>query len=270
MRECAKGKKIGEIRRDHVGKIFSDLVNEITLTTGLKAPFVLKTGVDGKQVEDMTPFALAFAKFILAHYKQLSSEEISLAFRLNAAGQLPGTSGGRESEKVEFYGSQLTLEHIGSVLFRYMQKRGALAQKLREELRIESKETPPTIEQQDMDDKHFANEYYRKYLSKEFSTISLEYAHMVYDILDRFKIIKISKDRKKEFMAEAVKIREHQLQITPMDRDERREWNRLLASYVNGDIPEAEQQLVKNYAKRIALMEAFSIWENEGRKKIFE
>lgn len=236
-----------------------NVLKEICLITGLKVD-------DGTGKE----FTKMFSKFIREHYTHLSPAEITLAFTLNAAAELPGTSGGKDTDKIEFYGSFLTLEHIGSILFRYMQKRGNLAKKLREEDNLQLEAPIPTKEEQEMEDKKFANEYYRKYIANEFSTVSLEYAHWVYDTLDKFDLIVYTVEQKKVYMSEATQIRERQLMVAPADFQEHKNWNRLLKAYTEGMLPDEEKKVVINYAKRLALIDLFKTWKMDGKKRIFE
>ncbi len=228
-----------------------NVLKEICLTTGLK-------------IDDSTSkeFAKMFNRFVLAHYGLLTPGEVTLAFTLNAAGDLP--------EKIELFGPNLTIEHIGKVLFQYLRKRAILAAKINEQPQqlIESPE--PTKEEQEMQDKQFANEYYKKYLNQDFSSVSLEYAHWVYDILDQFKVIPYSTVQKKAYMAEAVTLRQSEIMAPTADFQKHREMNKLIEAYLNKLISESEKQLVINYAKRLALMDLFKKWKEQDRKKIFE
>lgn len=220
--------------------------------------------ISGLKVDDGTAkeFIKLFIRFLLVHYSMLTCGEISLAFVLNASGKL--------GERVEYYGSILTLEHVGKVLSLYMAKRAALAKKLNENNSTEKELQPPTREQQEMDDMLFSNEYYRKYLSGEFSSVSYEYAHMVYDILDANKLIPYTIAEKNVFMGKAEKLRQQELTTPATGFNERRELNKLVEAYLNNLLPASEILLVKNYAKRLALFELFVLWKSQGRKRIFE
>ena len=260
MRQCATGKRIKEMPANSITAQFPKVINEISLITGLKV-----------DPENFEPFALLFSKFLIAHYGLLTCEEITLAFRLNAAGDLEGVNDRNlTTDKIALYGPFLTIEHIGSVLFRYMQKRGNLARKINEQPQKTIEPPPPTKEQQEMDDKQFCNEYYRKYLNQEFSTVTMEYAYMVYDILDRLRIIQLSVQEKNKYFAEAQKIREQELSAPAISFSERKDQNKLMEAYLNDEIPQTEQQLVKNYAKRLVLFDMFKAWKEHQRRAIFE
>lgn len=229
-----------------------NILKEICLTTGLKVE-------EGLSKE----FTKVFNKFILAHYGILTPGEIALAFTLNAANDLP--------EKMEFFGSNLTIEHVGKVLFQYIRKRANLAAKINEERYKQELPPPiPTKDEQEMNDKLFANEYYRKYLYHEFSLVSLEYAHWVYDTLDRFKLIRYTVAEKKRYMEEAELMRQQEIHAPPVDFHKHKEMNRLINAYINNLVPESEKQLVKQYAKRLALMDLFKRWKEQGRNRIFD
>jgi len=242
----------------HLNSLLSELDKafaEISLITGLR--------VDAAFAKE---FAKKVSKFVLEHYSMLTVRELVFAFDLNAVGELND----QEAKPVSFYGQILTIDILGKVLFRYIQKRAELARKLNEQ-RQEAKELPPpSPEQQEMDDKLFCNEYYRKYLNQEFSPVSQEYAHMVYNILDRLKEIPYTAEEKKVFMAGAQVIRDKEIAAPTVDRSERAEQNRLVEGYLNGEVPVAEHQLVINYAKRLALLDLFKTWKDQKRIKIFE
>jgi len=237
-----------------------DILKEICLITGLKVD-------EGVSKE----FTKLFNKFIHAHYANITPSEIVLAFTLNAAGELPGSSNGKETDKIDFYGSSLTIEHVGGILFRYMQKRANLAKKIREEEYLMIEAPQLTKEEQEMEDKNIANEYYRKYINKEFSFVSPEYAHWIYDILDKFQLISYSVDQKKKFMEEAQGLRLHILNEQSIAHvQEYKEVKQLLADYAKNEIPISEKKWVINCAKRIALLDLFKVWKGAGKKRIFE
>lgn len=260
MRQCAAEERIKDINTQSLGKKFSDMINEITLITGLK--------VDEQQAK---PFAVLLSKFLLSYYGILSCSEVTLAFRLNAMGDLPGVTGqGKESEKIDFYGGNLTIDHIGGVLHRYMQKRANLADKLIKQRGVSTDDPPLTPEEEEIQDKSFANEYYRKYLNGEFSAVSLEYAYLVYDTLDKRGMINLSNKQKSAYMEEAQSIRDREIAAPAISRPERKAQNKLMEAYLNDMIPREEANLVKCIAKRLALMDIFKTWKASGKTKIFE
>lgn len=260
MRQCAAEERIKEINAATLGKKFSDVINEITLITGLK--------VDEANAK---PFAVLVSRFLLTYYGMITCSEVTLAFRLNAMGDLQGTNGqGKDTDRVDFYGSNLTVDHIGSVLHRYMQKRSNLAQKINNQRQSQLEEPAPSPEQIEMNDKQFANEYYRKFLNNEFSSVSLSYAHMVYDTLDKQGQIHLNNSKKKEYMGQAQKIRDQEISAPAISFEERKAQNRMMEAYLNDLIPMEEVNLVKSYAKRLALMDVFKGWKEAGKTKIFE
>ena len=208
----------------------------------------------------------------MAHYGILTPGEIALAFTLNAAGQLPGDNGrGQQTERIELFGPNLTIEHVGGVLCRYMKKRANLARKIVEQgTRNVLPEQVPTKEQQEESDREFANEYYRKYLTGEFSSASVEYAYMVYDVLDQQGAIQLSVAKKKEYFTQAQEIRDREIAAPPVSRQGKSELLNLMDSYMNDAVPMSEQSLVKSYAKRLALLDYLRKLKDEGQTKIFE
>ncbi len=259
MRQCAAEEKIRDINTNGLGKKFSDLINEITLITGLK--------VDEQTAK---PFAVLFSKFLLAYYGTLTCPEVALAFRLNSMNQLPGINGnGKDTDRIDFYGPNLTIDHVGGVLSRYMQKRANLASKINEQPATFMEAPAPSPEDQLLDDKRFCNQYYQKYIERQFSPISLEYAHMVYDMLDRLKAINLSVTEKKQHFEAAQENRHRELAAPSLDRDEKKEKNRLMEAYLNETVPESETMLVKNNAKRLALLKQFDTWKTKKVTKIF-
>jgi hypothetical protein len=260
MQRCAAEEKIRNINTNSLGKKFSDVINEITLITGLK--------VDEQYAK---PFAVLFSKFLLAYYGTLTCAEIVLAFRLNSMNALPGQNGnGKDTDRIDFYGPNLTIDHVGGVLSRYMQKRSVLASKINEQPK-EIVDTPKlSAEEEEMDNKRFCNDYFRKYLNRDFSPISLEYAYMVYDMLDRLGVMDISITDKKLFFSEAQEVRHRELAAPSLDRDEKKEKNRLMEAYMNNEVPESEIKLVKNAAKKLALLKQFEYWKMAGKEIIFD
>jgi len=236
------------------------MINEITLITGLR--------VDEQQAK---PFAVLLSKFLLSYYGMLSCSEVTLAFRLNAMGDLAGFTGqGKESDKIDFYGCNLTIDHIGGVLHRYMQKRANLAGKLANQREDSNYDPPLTPEQIEMEDKMFANEYFRKYLNGELSNISMEYAYLVYDTLDKRGMIGLSNKKKTTYMEEAQRIRDREIAAPPVSFSERKAQNKLMEAYLNDMIPREEANLVKCIAKRLALMDILKTWKATGITKIFD
>lgn len=259
MRRCAAEEKIKSINAAALGKKFSDVINEITLITGLK--------VDEGNAKS---FALLVSRFLLTYYGMITCSEVTLAFRLNAMNDLAGTNGqGKDTDRIDFYGSNLTIDHIGSVLHRYMQKRANLAQKISGQQQ-QLEELPPSTEQIDMDDQLFINEYYRKYLANEFSNITLEYAYMVYDSLDKRGMITLDNKQKRKYMYEAQEMRDKELSLPPTTIEERREQHSLMECYLNDALPAEEVERVKRYAKRLVLMDHFKELKAKGTKTIFD
>ncbi|ACU61312.1 hypothetical protein [Chitinophaga pinensis] len=249
MKQHASSDRIKDLPAQSLVSQVSNALKEICLTTGLKVD-------EGTATE----FSKMFNKFLLAHYSMLTPGEVSLAFTLNAANELP--------EKIELYGQNLTIEHAGKVLYQYMQKRKKLASKINEQ-RISMEEPQPTQEEIDMNDREFANEYYRKFLNKEFSSASLEYAWMVYDVLDKFNLVPLSPDDKKAIFQEAQAKRDSELGAPAIDREEKKNKLNMIDAYLNDQVPVQEQNLVKSYAKRIALLRLFDQWKQAGKHKIF-
>lgn len=260
MRQCAAEERIKDINIQSIGKKFSDLINEITLITGLK--------VDENNAKS---FAVLFSKFLLTYYSVLSCSEITLAFRLNSMNELPGVNGqGKDTDRIDFYGQNLTIDHIGGVLHRYMEKRANLAAKIGQQRQVTIEEPKLTPEQQDMEDKKFVNEYYRKYLNGEFTHVSLEYAHMVYDSLDKRGMVNLTNSEKNKYMQEAQTFRDKELALPATNRVERRQMHCLMEAYLNDSVPVEEKERVRRYAKRLVLMDLFNSWKGKGQKIIFE
>ena len=260
MRQCAAEEKIKDINAATLGRKFSEVINEITLITGLK--------VDEGNAK---PFAVLVSRFLLTYYGIITCSEITLAFRLNAMGDLPGINGqGKETDRIDFFGSNLTVDHIGGVLHRYLQKRSNLAQKLSAQRQQLLEDPPPSPEQIEMNDKLFANEYFRKYLHNEYSSVSLSYAYMVYDTLDRHGKIQLTNSKKKEYMEKAQKERDQEIAAPAISMQEKKLQNKMIEAYRNDLIPIEEINLVKSYAKRLALMDQFKAWKEAAKTKIFE
>lgn len=261
MQQLANSTRIKDLPTQSLVAEMGNKLKEILLTTGLK-------------IEESTSveFTKMFNRFVMAHYGILTPGEVALAFTLNAAGQLPGDNGrGQQTEKIELFGPHLTIEHVGGVLYRYMQKRANLAKKIVEQgTRNLLPEPEPTPEQQEASDREFANEYFRKFLTGEFSTISVQYAYMVYDVLDRQKVIQLSVKKKKEYFDQAQKNRDQEIALPPASRQEKNEMLNLMDSYMNDAVPMSEQALVKSYAKRLALLDYMKKLKEEGQTKIFK
>ncbi len=147
MRQCAAEDRIRDINTAGLGKKFAAIVNEITLITGLKPPFVIKGDEKGREVEDMGPFVTLFSKFLLSHYSMITCAEVTLAFRLNASSDLP--------EKTDFYGSILTIEHVGRVLTQYIRKRANLAAKINDQMALPTPDKELTAEEREKEERDF-------------------------------------------------------------------------------------------------------------------
>lgn len=248
MRQCAGDQKIRDLDSSVIGKVFSDLVNEITLITGLKV-----------EEQHAKPFAKLFSRFLISHYAMISPSEVTLAFRLNASNDLP--------EKVEFFGTALTIEHLGRVLFQYIRKRGLLSKKLSEQREAEERPAP-TAEEIEEQDKEFVNGFYQSYLDGQLTNVSWEYAYLVYDSLDKRGLITLSNSQKNAYMKEVQAFRDRELCLPAVGRDERKEQNRLIEVYLNEALPAEEIERVKRYAKRLVLSDMFKSWKQEGKKQI--
>ncbi|MBO9151903.1 hypothetical protein ACFOTA_06770 [Chitinophaga sp. GCM10012297] len=251
MRQQASGEKISEMPINTLLAKLSNSLKEICLMTGLK-------------VEEATgkEFTKLFAKFVLSHYGYLTAGELSLAFSLNAADELP--------TKTVCYGSNLTIEYVGAILSSYKQKRMALASKIALSASHELPTPELTKEQKESEAKEFCNEYYKKWLERDFSPVTALYAYMVYDTLDKAGIISLTVEEKKHWFAKAQEQRERELSAPSIDRQERKDYNRMMEAYMNNSVPQEEKDLVKNYAKKLALLDYFSSWKLEGKVKIFD
>lgn len=269
MQQVAKDKKIKDYTTSELPIEFTKLLSELVLITGLKAPFIISKDKYGKEYEDVTPFAKEVSIFLTTHWNYFTLSEIVLAFRFNAASELPGENNqGKVTPKLDFYGTIFTLDQIGGVLYRYRQKRANLAAKI--DYLKPIKELPPPSHEQDMiDDKIFCEEYYKKWLNGEFSKASTSYAYMIYDRLERFGKIRLSLEEKKDIFAKAQRIREQEISAPQVDRELRKDNMRILESYLNEEVPKQEQDLVKTYAKRIALFEYFNKLKGQKKKTIF-
>jgi hypothetical protein len=114
-----------------------------------------------------------------------------------------------------------------------------------------------------MDDKQFANEYYRKYKEDEFSECSASYAYITYDILNKRGMIHLSKAQKADYMVQATKDYES------------RQWEPEKEGVPISALLKADAVLnhthataINNIAKELALMDLFSTWKQEGRIRI--
>lgn len=251
MRQRAADVKIKELSAQALVIEIGKVQKEICLTTGLKVE-------EGTAKE----FVKLLIRFLLVHYSILSCGEVSLAFTLHASGKL--------TDRIEFFGSVLTLEHIGKILSLYMAKRAALAKKLNENTGTSIELPAPTKDEQNSSDKSFVNEYYRKYLSDEFSTVSKEYAYLVYNVLDENKLITYTTKEKNSFLYEAERLREQEISAPAINFKDRKDLNKLMEAYINNQLPNSEVILLKNYAKRLAVFSLFDQWKKEGRQKVFE
>lgn len=251
MRKCAGNLKISSLPAQTLISELGSELKIICMITGLKVDDTIAT-----------EFTKTFAKFILTHYGNLTMAEITLSFELNAADELPS--------KTVCYGSNLTIELIGGVLSSYKAKRTALATKIAHSAHPGLPEPELTEEEKGKEAMDFCNEYYRKWLERDFSPVSAMYAHMVYDTLDKQGLITLSVNDKKSWMVKAQEQREKELSAPTLDRQERKDRNRLMESYMNDLLPQEEKDLIKNYAKKLALLYLFGLWKEEGKLKLFE
>lgn len=204
---------------------------------------------------------MVLLNFLRENYSGHSLEEIKLAFDLGVAGKF--------NLEMAHY-QNFSCIYLGSAMRAYQKYAAQVLNQERNRYQEVLSEPLPSPEQQEMDDKLFANEYYRKYLNYEFSAVSLEYAHWVYDTLDRFKLIRYTVAEKKQYMEEAELIRQKEIHAPPVDFHKHKEMNKLIEAYINNLVPESEKQLVKQYAKRLALMDLFKKWKEQGRNRIFD
>jgi len=116
-----------------------------------------------------------------------------------------------------------------------------------------------------IDDKQFANEYYRKYRENEFSECSASYAYMTYDILNKRGLIHLSKEQKADYLAQATKDYES------------RQWESekqgvSISALLNvGTVfNHTGQTAINNIAKELALMDLFAVWKEQGRIRIIQ
>lgn len=233
------------------------------IVAGLAVQLKAISLITGLKIEDsiLKDFTKSVMRFLLTYYGRLSLGEISLAFELNAANELP--------TKVAIYGSNLTIEFIGSVLSTYSQKRVNLATKIAQARQPELIEEPLTEEQMEIDEKQFANEYYRKWLNNEFSAVSLEYAHQVYDVLDHRGIIQLPKEEKDKYFSQSQEIRQKELSAPAINRDEKKDHKKLIDAYLKNQVPVPEKKLLQHYAKRLVLLDYFKTLKEDKKTKIF-
>lgn len=226
-----------------------DLVKLITVTTGLK---IDETSAD--------MFVEELCKFFLAHYGDLTVDEVGAAFSLNATEQ--------GEEKVIFYSSFLNLEHVGQVLSKYKSKRAALVRKLHEPV-TKPDAPPPTEEEQMIEDVKIVNEYYKKYLQEELTEVSMVFANIVYDII---------KKRAPEYIPPGY-IRTQYYEKAKISLKEQAEEERLVSLrppihimnvpiYSEGDIPYSEEQKIINEGKRMTLMYMFNEFSKKALKQV--
>ena len=113
-----------------------------------------------------------------------------------------------------------------------------------------------------MDDKQFANEYYRKYKEDEFSECSTSYAYMTYDILNKRGMIHLSKEQKSVYMDRAAKECEMELLHTQNH----------ISSLLKADVvlSHGSTMTINNKAKELSLMDLFATWKEQGRIRIIQ
>jgi len=205
---------------------------------------------------------MVLLNFIRQNYSGHSLEEIKIAFDFGSAGKL-------DIEMTHY--QNFNCIYLSDVMQAY---RKYATEILKQDANTYKEMPPsplPSNEEQEMNDKNFANEYYRKYLNNEFSLVSLEYAHLIYNTLDKFKLIRYTVARKKEYMVEAQELRLKELNGTSIsDFREHQEITKLLQLYTKEEVPEPEKKLLINYAKRLALLDLFKFWKGQNRKRIFE
>lgn len=116
-----------------------------------------------------------------------------------------------------------------------------------------------------MDDKQFANEYYRKYKEDEFSECSASYAYMTYDILNKHGMIHLSKEQKAGYLAQAT--RDYESRQWEPEKEEVP-----ISALLKADIVLSHTQTtaINNIAKELALMDLFTTWKEQGRIKIIQ
>lgn len=257
IKQCAQtGTRIGTLDARSIGTHLTDLVKRITVITGLK--------VDDSSA-DM--FAQDMTRFLLTYYSNITIEEIKTAFYLNAneIGE----------EKVIFYGSFLTLEHIGRVLTQYKAKRAAVVKKINAGSYLPDV-PPPTKEEQMVIDKNMVNEFYRKYLHEELKEVSMAYAFMIYDIIKKLLPHTIPPaDLRRKFHEEAIEFRREQLitlqQTTVHQRPkhEREEVKSIIDQLIENVVPRSEEERIINIGKERTLMHMFNEFSKKGIKTIF-
>lgn len=227
-----------------------NVLKEICVITGLRVE-------DGVAKE----FTSVFIKFILTYYSILTPAEIVLAFTLNAANELP--------EKVELFFPNLTIEQVGKVLHQYKIKRGALAKKIINSGVAEIDQPKISKEDEIRSDKSFCNDYYTKFLNKELTNVSLSYAYMVYDYLEKYKVISLTNKEKQEYFQKARRIREESLAAPAKDRVERKEKIRLMEDYLNNDKSQSEINLLRSLSKRLVLFDFMERCKSKNLNVIF-
>lgn len=244
------GTRIGAIDGRSIGATLAALVTKITVITGLR--------IDPSISNE---FVLEFTKFMQAHYSNLTLDEVSTAFHLNAM-----ESG---EEKVKLYGQNLTLELLGQVLTAYKSKRARLMQKI-------NSQTAPAIEAPKPSDKEmisnrivFVNQFYDMYLNEELKEVSMMYADQVYDDIKRMKPELLpSADIRKKFYEEAKEHRKNELLIPNKSMVQRNEARELVKDYLEGTISYTEEQKIINEGKRRTLLYMFTEFSKQGLKKV--
>lgn len=249
--EAGKSEPIRSLPAQTLVSKIGNVIKEICLVTGLKV-----------EEEYSKEFTKTVVIFLRAYYSYLTPSEITTAFHLNAAGELP--------TKTVIYGSNLTINYIGWVLSGFKDLRSKLADKIKGMRHPELPEPEPTPEEIDDQERRFCNDYYQKWLSRDFSPVTLQYAHMVYDSLDRMSIIQLSVNQKQEYFSQAQAIRKSEIEAPTVDWSERKLRNRLIQDYLNDAVPHDEKELVKNYAKRLALLDYFKSCKEKGTQSLFD
>ena len=251
IRQSAQqGTRIGAIDSRSIGTKLADLVKKITVITGLK--------IDPSAAN---MFAEEFAKFMVAHYSNMTLEEVAAAFYLNA-----NESG---EDKVILYGNTFTLELLGQVLTKYKAKRAAVVRKLNSNSAIAIEAPKPTEEQMEINSRVFVNGFYVKFLNEELTEVSMTYAHLIYDDIKKYAPSMLPpSDIRVRFYEEAKVHRQEELLLPNKDGAERAAAKELLKQYSSEIIPHSEEEKIINEGKRRTLMYMFNEFSKQGLKII--